>query len=126
VIPDPEPGQSSLPVVETALGRFALAQAEGHCAEQTVTVLIRPEAARLAEECPDDEMLIVEGMVSECSFRGGYYRLVIHHQAGLDLAFRLVSQAPRLLEPGEPVRLALRQDGVSLLVEKSDEQAASG
>ncbi|MGD9046914.1 MAG: ABC transporter ATP-binding protein [Anaerolineae bacterium] len=123
---DPESGQRASPVVETALGRFAPPQAEGYVAGQPVTLLIRPEAARLADECPDDEALIVEGMVSECSFRGGYSRLVIRHQAGPDLAFRLVSQAPRLLEPGEPVRLALRRDGVSLLVEENDEQAASG
>jgi ABC-type Fe3+/spermidine/putrescine transport system ATPase subunit len=126
VVSDPGPGQSSSPEVETVLGRFVLKQAEGHDAEQPVTVLIRPEAARLAEECPDDEALIVEGTVSECSFRGGYYRLVIHHPAGLELAFRLVSQAPRLLEPGQPVRLAVRQDGVSLLVEGDDEQTAGG
>jgi ABC-type Fe3+/spermidine/putrescine transport system ATPase subunit len=126
VILDSGPGQRSSPVVETALGRFALPQAESVNAEQPVTVLIRPEAARLAEECPDDEAIIVEGVVSECSFRGGYYRLVIHHQAGLDLVFDLVSRASRLLEPGEPVRLALRQDGVSLLVEENDEQAAGG
>jgi ABC-type Fe3+/spermidine/putrescine transport system ATPase subunit len=124
VVPDPGSGQSSSPVVETALGRFVLEQAEGHDAGQPVTVLIRPEAARLAEECPDDEALIVEGTVRECSFRGGYYRLVIHHPAGLELAFRLVSQAPRLLEPGQPVRLALRQDGMGLLVEGYNEQPA--
>jgi ABC-type Fe3+/spermidine/putrescine transport system ATPase subunit len=120
------PDQRPLSIVETALGRFTLPRAEGASTGQPVTVLIRPEAARLAEECPDEEDLIVEGTVSEFSFRGGYYRLMMHHQAGLDLAFELISEASRLPGPGEPVRLALRQDAVSLLVEESDERAVSG
>jgi ABC-type Fe3+/spermidine/putrescine transport system ATPase subunit len=113
-------------MVETPLGQLTFPQSRGLSAGQPVTVLIRPEAARLAEECPDEEDLIVEGTVSEFSFRGSYYRLMMHHQAGLDLAFELISEASRLPGPGEPVRLALRQDAVSLLVEESDERAVGG
>jgi ABC-type Fe3+/spermidine/putrescine transport system ATPase subunit len=120
------PGQRRSIVVETALGDFRLPRAEGASPGQPVTVLIRPEAARLAEECPSEEDILIEGTVDECSFRGSNTRLVIHHQTGLELAFELVSEASRLPGPGEPIRLALRQEATSLLEEESDEQAVSG
>jgi ABC-type Fe3+/spermidine/putrescine transport system ATPase subunit len=118
-----EAGPSQRPsiVVETALGDFVLPRAEGASTGQPVTVLIRPEAARLAEECPVEEDVVVEGTVGECSFRGSHTRLVMRHQTGLDLTFELVSEVSRLPGPGEPIRLALRQEAVSLLEEESDE-----
>jgi ABC-type Fe3+/spermidine/putrescine transport system ATPase subunit len=115
------PSQRLSIVVETALGDFAIPQAEGVSTGQPVTVLIRPEAARLAEACPGEEDILVQGTVDECSFRGSHTRLVIRHQAGLDLAFELVSEAARLPGRGEPVCLALRRDAVSLLAEENDE-----
>jgi ABC-type Fe3+/spermidine/putrescine transport system ATPase subunit len=124
VIPESSPGQGSSPVVETALGQLTLPQADGLAGGQRVTVLIRPEAARLAEDCPGEQDIVLEGRVEECSFRGSHYRLVAHHQSGLDLTFELVPGAASLPGPGETVRLALRAEAVSLLVEERDEQAA--
>ncbi len=104
--------------VDTPLGRVTLGEpaAAGLVAVgQAVTLLIRPEAARLAADCPDEDSVLVEGTVRDCSFRGGHYRLVIRHQAGLDLAFALASGAAHLPQPGDPVALALRPEAIHLL-----------
>lgn len=110
------------PVVDTPLGRLALPDTEQIEEGQRVQLLIRPEAARLAEDCPGEADMLVEGTVRECSFRGSRYRLVIYHPAGLDLAFDLVSSATHVPGPGEPVTLALRPEAFSLLAEEADEQ----
>jgi ABC-type Fe3+/spermidine/putrescine transport system ATPase subunit len=123
VIPKPGPGQGSSPVVETVLGRLALPSTKSLVDGQRVTVLIRPEAARLAEDCPGEQDIVVEGKVEEYSFRGSHYRLVVHHPAGLDLTFELVPETACLPGPGEPVRLALRGEALSLMVEERDERA---
>jgi ABC-type Fe3+/spermidine/putrescine transport system ATPase subunit len=85
-----------------------------------VTVLIRPEAARLAIDCSDPNPLLVEAPVRECSFRGGHCRLVIDPGEGLTLAFDLVSEAARLPRSGERVTLCLRPDAISLLEDQDD------
>jgi len=121
-----DPSQRPSIVVKTPLGDFVLPRVEEASIGQPVTVLIRPEAARLAEECPSEENVVIEGTVGECSFRGGHTRLVIRHQAGLDLIFELISEASRLPGSGEPIRLALRQEAVSLLEEESDERMVRG
>ena len=41
----------------------------------------------------------VEFTVREYSFRGGYYRLVVDHDAGLELAFELVSESSEPVQP---------------------------
>ncbi|MBN1135603.1 MAG: ABC transporter ATP-binding protein [Anaerolineae bacterium] len=108
------PGQAA---VDTALGRLALAAEELVAAGQAVTVLIRPEAARLAAECPAGDGLAVEGTVTETSFRGGHIRLVVHPGAppDLELAFELVPGAADLPRPGEAIRLVLQPEAISLL-----------
>jgi ABC-type Fe3+/spermidine/putrescine transport system ATPase subunit len=95
---------------------------------QEVTVLVRPEAARLAgggspggpghrgESGP-----CIEFTLREYSFRGGHYRLVVSHSAGMELAFELVSGAMEPGQPGEPVTLALRPEAISLLVEERND-----
>ena len=92
---------------------------------QEVTLLIRPEAARLAVECSDDGGLLVEGELAGCSFRGSYYRLVIHCKGGLDLAFEVVSDASCLPGTGRPITLTLRLEAISLLPGGQEEQAAA-
>ena len=120
--PDPEPGQESLPVVvvETALGCLHVLDVSWAALGQPVTVLLRPEAARLVEEGTEPEGIIVAGRVVECSFRGGHCRLVLRHDAGLELAFALSSDLARLPEPGQAVVLALRPSSISLLASETD------
>jgi ABC-type Fe3+/spermidine/putrescine transport system ATPase subunit len=119
------PSGVSLPVVDTPLGQLVLHDAGQIIVGQEVSVLIRPEAARLAAECYDKDDLVVEGIVRECSFRGSHYRLVIGHGADLDLAFELVASASRLPEPGEPVALALRLEAFGMLLEGENERATA-
>ncbi len=111
--------------VVTPLGRLTVAEAEQALVDQQVTLLIRPEAAQLAVDCADEGDLVVEGTVCECSFRGSHSRLVIQHGAGLDLTFELVSDASRLPGLGEPIRLALRPEAISLLEGEGDEQTTA-
>jgi ABC-type Fe3+/spermidine/putrescine transport system ATPase subunit len=109
------------PQIATPLGHLTLTEAEQLVVGQQVTVLIRPEAARLAADCPPEvgkASILLEGEARECSFRGGRYRLTIHHEGGLDLSFELVSGATSLPRAGEWVTLALRLEAISLLMEK--------
>lgn len=111
------------PKVDTPLGQFPLQRAETLAIGQKVTVLIRPEAARLAADCPDEDPLLVEGTVRQCSFRGGQTRLWVQHPAGLELAFELISGTAHLPRPGEPVALALRPEAITLLKGSHERQA---
>lgn len=108
------------PAVDTALGRLVTSEANRAALGQRVTVLLPPEAAQLAGDCSDEAALLVEGVVRQCSFRGGRTRLVIHHPSGLDLAFELVSGGG-LPRPGEPITLELRTEAVTILTEEFDE-----
>jgi len=120
-----EPGRAA---VDTALGRLALATEGPRAAGQAVTVLIRPEAARLAGECPPGDRLAVEGRVGETSFRGGHIRLVVRTGVApeVELAFELVGGTADLPKPGEAIRLVLQPEAISLLVgaEEANAQAA--
>jgi hypothetical protein len=58
----------------------------------------------------------VEFTVREYSFRGGHYRLVVEHAAGLRLSFELVSGSQEPGQPGEPVALTLHSEAICLLV----------
>jgi hypothetical protein len=103
-------------MVRTALGDLALQGVQGSAVDQEVTVLIRPEAARLAgERCAEDEF-VVEGILRGSSFRGSQTRLEVQFPGGVDLVFELASGGLRVPAPGEPVSLALRPEGLSLLV----------
>jgi ABC-type Fe3+/spermidine/putrescine transport system ATPase subunit len=108
------------PQVDTALGILPLTTEEQLAVGQTVTVLIRPEAARFGTE-PDsigETPWFVEGTVHECSFRGGTCRLVIQHPAGIELDFQLLSDAAQLPQPGMGITLALRPEAITLLAER--------
>jgi ABC-type Fe3+/spermidine/putrescine transport system ATPase subunit len=109
--------------VDTPLGRLSLPQAgEPVAIGQEVTLLIRPEAAQLAGACPGETGILVEAEVVSCSFRGSHYRLVVRHEAGLDLSFELVAEAGRLPQPGEAISLTLRPEAFTPLGEITDEQ----
>ena len=118
----PEPGPRPPIVVDTPLGRLVL---QGHTLSvgQPVTVLIHPDAARLAADCPSEGSILLKGTVREWSFRGGHYRLVLRHEAGMELAFELISETAVLPQRGEPITLALRSEAISVLAEESPEQA---
>jgi ABC-type Fe3+/spermidine/putrescine transport system ATPase subunit len=109
-------------VVDTPVGRLALTGTDAIGPGQQVSVLIRPEAARLVADCPDEAGFKVEATVGECSFRGSHYRLVIHPGNGPDLTFEIVSEAARLPHAGESVTLSLRPEAISLLLEEERER----
>jgi ABC-type Fe3+/spermidine/putrescine transport system ATPase subunit len=109
------------PQVDTPLGCFALQEAGHVAAGQQVTVLIRPEAARFASGNTGPGDTILEGAVRECSFRGGHCRLVVRCEAGLELAFELISEAAYLPQRGEPIALVLRPEAISLLMGETHE-----
>ena len=113
VRPGPDGGMDT--VVSTSLGELALQSMEGFGLDQEVTVLIRPEAARLAGEyCGEDEFA-VEGVVCGSSFRGSQTRLEVQFPGSIELVFALASGGLRVPAPGEPVALALRPAAITLL-----------
>ncbi|MGD9404924.1 MAG: ABC transporter ATP-binding protein [Anaerolineae bacterium] len=108
-------GQEAV-MVSTALGELPLQGVQGFGGDQEVTVLIRPEAARLAgERCAEDEF-VVNGIVRGSSFRGSQTRLEVRFSDGVDLVFELASGGLRLPSVSERVSLVLRPEGLSLLV----------
>ena len=109
--------------VETSLGLLTPQEGQEVAVDQQVTVLIRPEAARLADDCMEAEGFPLEGTVRESSFQGGHYRLVLDHDSGLELAFRLLSELAPLPQTGQPITLVLRPEAISLLVEGSHARA---
>jgi ABC-type Fe3+/spermidine/putrescine transport system ATPase subunit len=110
--------------VDTSLGRLPLLTTKHVATGQPVTLLIRPEAAHLAAGRPLKDNVVLQGTVRECSFRGGYYRLVMHHEAGQDLAFELVFNAIGPPQPGESIGLTLPPEAITLLPEEIDEQTS--
>ncbi len=105
--------------VSTAVG--ALAARDGgqqRAPGEAVTVLIRPEAATLA---PDRAALPptqneIEGRLVSSSFRGSYYLVRTEHADGsVTLTFEITTGSSELPAPGQPVRLCLDPDGITLL-----------
>ena len=119
-----EPLQVSTPLGDMRLEDGVPVEARP-AAGQEVTLLIRPEAARLAPDSLHEGELRVEGVLRACSFRGNYYRLVIHCQAGPDLAFEVVSDGSCLPGTGQPITLALRPEAVSLVPGRPEEQVSA-
>lgn len=107
--------------VDSSLGAVTVGGREGLAPGQQVTLLIRPEAVR-ALECDQEGDLAFQGTVSECSFRGGHYRLAVRHETGLELAFELAYDGSRLPERGEPITLSVRQEAIGLLTEGVHEE----
>ena len=122
---EPGPGRGTTTVVRTSLGELVLRGLERFDLDREVTVLIRPEAARLAGERPPEGERAIEGIVRGCSFRGSQTRLEVHHPAGVDLVFEIASGGQRLPGPGEPISFSLRPEAISLLAEESLDQTAS-
>jgi ABC-type Fe3+/spermidine/putrescine transport system ATPase subunit len=92
--------------VETALGMLSFA--EDACLGNEVTVLIRPDAATLTgAENP------VDGILEECSFRGGHTRIVVHVNE-TPLEFEMDSTLS-LAPIGSAIRLWLRPGAITCL-----------
>lgn len=83
---------------------------------QAVTVLIRPEAATLLPASGSSVAgNVVEGLVTDFSFRGGYYHLALRAAQGPELTFAVESLGVPSTRPGQTVRLALRPEAITLL-----------
>ncbi len=121
----PGPDGEITALIETSLGLWPIRTRDRLAPGQEVTVLIRPDAARLAGEHPTAGECVLEGIVRERSFRGSQTRVKVDHPSGLDLAFHLASDALNLPGPGEPITLVLHPRAISLLAEESSDQAAS-
>ncbi len=122
---EPGAGGETRIMVRTSLGELVPHDLERFGPDQEVTVLIRPEAARLAGEQPEEGECVIEGIVRGCSFRGSQTRLEVHHPPDVDLVFDVASGGQRLPEPGKPIALALRPEAMNLFVEESRDQTAS-
>jgi hypothetical protein len=60
--------------------------------------------------------------VVERSFRGAYYRLVVRHDSGAQLAFELEGGGRHHPINREAVTLSLRPEAINLLDKKSEHQ----
>ncbi|MCR4406616.1 MAG: ABC transporter ATP-binding protein [Anaerolineae bacterium] len=100
-------------IVETTIGNLRISKSANQQPETRVTVLLRPEAASLIECSPASEH--ITGTLAECSFRGGYYRLVIRHTSGQHLSFTIPASGVTPPPLGTPVSLLLRSEAISLL-----------
>ncbi len=76
----------------------------------TTQLLIRPEAARLDGTGPN----VLQGVVTERSFRGEHYRVGVRHASGDELTFNFPASAA-LPAPGEPITLSLDPEALALL-----------
>jgi ABC-type Fe3+/spermidine/putrescine transport system ATPase subunit len=98
--------------VETAVG--ILETKDPVQAGQELTVLLRPDAARMVG---GDEKAVnrIEGRVEACWFRGAYYQLVLSHESGTKLAFEVDAFDCSMKSVGDSVVLSLRPEAVNLL-----------
>ena len=97
---------------QTALGKLTLP--EGVCHEGEVTVLIRPDAAKLDPKgLSDPSDLVVDGVLVERSFRGEHTRIVVRANE-TTLEFK-VDSAVVLPPTGSTIRLWLHPDAIMCL-----------
>jgi len=98
--------------VDTALGRLCAAD-RTHAAHlgDRVTLVIRPESARLADMAGSSNQ--IRGAVVARSFRGGRTRLTVLHTSGAELEFELDGAV--LPDVDETIALELRADAISLI-----------
>jgi ABC-type Fe3+/spermidine/putrescine transport system ATPase subunit len=108
-------------LTETPLGRL---RASGDAwPGDAVTLVIRPEAAKLMPAAASGDTNTITGVIAERSFRGSRTRLAIQHASGQMLEFEIDNLALPLA--GEPITLALRADAISLIEDKKSVQFES-
>lgn len=95
--------------VDTALG---VLYAKGSAAELLTSIVIRPEAAQLADPGSVGPNRLACTVVDRL-FRGGSSRIQVQTAAGPALTFEL--DAVDMPAPGQPITLQLRPDAISLL-----------
>ena len=97
--------------VATPLGSLIAANVpQNHLPGEHVTVLVRPEAAKVRPAGVTGPN-VVPGRLIEASFRGSYYLLRTEHAAGITLTCEASVVAGDLPEPGEPLALWLEPEG---------------
>jgi ABC-type Fe3+/spermidine/putrescine transport system ATPase subunit len=110
---DQEQVASAWGIIKTATGN--------HRPGEPVSVLIRPEAAKLMA---DDTSLaggnIIRGRLTGRSFRGGRYRVKVQPETGPLLTFELSATGPLPVAPGDRVTILLDPAGVALLPAQDD------
>jgi ABC-type Fe3+/spermidine/putrescine transport system ATPase subunit len=102
--------------VASAWGEITSAKTDERQPGDKVTVLIRPEAAKLViEDPPPVSRNAIRGTLVASSFRGGRYRVQVQPEKGprLTLEFTAVEALPR--KPGDQVTILLDPAGVVLL-----------
>lgn len=100
----------------TSLALAEKATGDAQYAAGQVTVLLRPEAARLVDGT-DKAVNLLRGRVVGRSFRGAHYRLVVRHDSGTELAFQLEGGSGDAPSVGDEVILSLRPQAINLLVD---------
>jgi ABC-type Fe3+/spermidine/putrescine transport system ATPase subunit len=92
-------------------GRYSLS------ASRAVTLLLRPEGARLADTAaPSAGLPLIAGVVTASRFLGGAYRLTIDASGELLTFYLPIDPVPPL--PEEPVQLCLNPASLVLLADE--------
>jgi ABC-type Fe3+/spermidine/putrescine transport system ATPase subunit len=100
-------------IVHTAVGPFRVRDSfKPPTDDARVTVLLRPEAA---STCPTSDARLLEGLLTQASFRGGHYQVQVAPPAGPTLSFSLRADPAELPAVGEAIRLYLDPSAISLL-----------
>lgn len=101
-------GRATETGIDTAVGLLHPAYG-GFRIGEPVTVLLRPEAARLlhGDTSAAEGETVVAGVIQERLFQGRTYQVCLETEAGLLLSFDLPADSPPPL-PGQPARMALR------------------
>ena len=106
----------------TAPGRIASAWGEiraettDHQPGDRVSVLIRPEAAKLmTSHQSTGSGTIIRGQLLSRSFRGGRYRVQVQPETGPPLSFELASTGALPIGPGDQMTIGLDPNGIALL-----------
>ncbi len=104
-------------LVATALGALRCGRRTARVAlGDNVVVLAPPDAASLAPPSAGEAQNLLQGQLLAVSFRGSQVKITLKVAAGAPLVFELPgSAADDLPDPGQPLRLALDPDGLSLL-----------
>ena len=106
------------------MGRLIAGQAGLRCAPgDQVTVLIRPEGARVrpeTQDAPRAEFLgdnLLPGRLVTRSFRGSFYLVETAHAGGVQMSWEIPTGEAHLPEPGEALTLALDPAAITVLAE---------
>jgi ABC-type Fe3+/spermidine/putrescine transport system ATPase subunit len=103
--------------VQTAIGEFLaglVPPATAFHPGEDVTLLLRPEAAQVVDGL-ENAINLIQGRITERSFRGARERLTVRHASGIELSFELDGTAADVPSVGEEVTLALRPQAINLL-----------